>query len=290
MTVDRRIQVVLRGSRTTEGAVDFDALLSFGEAFRKALRALVRSRAGLPAVQPGQPGADVREASSLRLIGLRSGSAVLEFEPTDVRLVADPVVDALQALADGLVGREALEPSVVDFLHDAVQSLGDRSSIGMRVPGRQSVEFDDASLGLLTEPTAVVDSIEMHGTVDGWLHAVDIDPDEVRIRDTSGRDWSCHYPEELERRVRELIGMVVRASGTICTTGTRTRLELTGLEPVELPRGVLAVGRRTPDELLAQAMAAASIAEPQPLVRLAVDVDETAEDEVVFEEALRAIR
>lgn len=140
MTVDGRIELVLTGSRTSEGAVEFDALLSFGDAFRKALRALVRSRSGLPAVQPGQPGADVREASSLRLTGLRAGSTVLELESLDPRIVADPVIDALQALADGLGGEQALEAPVIDLLRDAVQSLGERSSVGMSVPGRPAVE------------------------------------------------------------------------------------------------------------------------------------------------------
>lgn len=289
MTVDRRIELVLKGSRTAEGAVDFDALLSFGDAFRKALRALVRSRAGLPAVQPGQPGAEVREASSLRLVGMRSGSALLELEPVDTRLVADPVIDALQALADGLHGHQRLEPSVVDFLRDAVESLGDRSSVRMSVPDRLPVEFDEAHLGSL-RATRAVEPPESHGTIDGWLHAVDIDPDEVRIRDASGRDWSCHYPEDLERRVRELIGQVVRATGTIRRTSTKFRVEVTELQQVELPHGVPAAGRRSREEVLADALAAASIGAPQPLASLAAGVDETAEEEVAFEEALRAIR
>lgn len=290
MTVDQRIQLVLKGSRTAEGAVEFDALLSFGDAFRKALRALVRSRAGLRAVQPGQPGADVRQATSLRLTGLRAGSAVLELEPVDARLVADPVIDALQALADGLAGRKTLEAPVAEFVRDAIRSLGERSSVGISVPGRPPVEVDEKGLESLIGPTAFADPAETHGAVDGWLHALDIDPDEVRIRDTSGRDWSCHYPEDLELRVRDLIGATVRATGTIRAVGPRPRIELTEIEPVELPAGVSAAGRRSRDDVLAAAMADASITAPQPPASLAADVDEIAEEEVAFEEALRAIR
>jgi hypothetical protein len=290
VTVDGRIELVLTGSRTSEGAVEFDALLSFGDAFRKALRALVRSRSGLPAVQPGQPGADIREASSLRLTGLRAGSTVLELESLDPRIVADPAIDALQALVDGLAGEQALEAPVIDLLRDAVQSLGERSSVGMSVPGRPPVEFDESRLGSLVGRAAPAGTAETRGSVDGWLHAVDIDPDEVRIRDAAGRDWSCHYPQNLEMHVRGLIGRVVRASGTIRTAGTRSRIELAGIQPVELPAGVVGGGRRSADEVLAEAMADSSLSAPQSLASLASDVDATAEEEAAFEEALRAIR
>lgn len=285
MTVDDRIQVVLKGSRTAEGAVDFDALLSFGDGFRKALRALTRSRAGLPAIQPGQPGSDVREASSLRLVGLRAGSAVLEFEPLEARLFADPAVGALQALVDGLAGREALEPAVTTFLTDAVQSLGDGSSVGLHVPDRSPFEFDAAHLASLAgEPAANPPDTE--GFVDGWLHAVDIEPDEVRIRDASGRDWWCHYPDELETRVQGFLGRVVRATGTLRPSGQRARIDATNVEPVDLLHGV----RRSADEVLAEAMANAGVEHPQDLASLAADIDSLADEELVFEDALRAIR
>lgn len=287
MTVDQRIQVVLKGSRTSEGAVDFDALLAFGDAFRKALRALVRSRAGQPAVQAGQPGAEVREASSLRLIGLRAGSAVLELEPIDARILADPVVDALQALADGLAGQGDFEPPVVGYLRDAVQSLGERGSVGLRVPDRSPVDFDEAALDRLTTAPPPTTDGPAPGTVDGWLHAVDIDPDEVRIRDTAGRDWTCHYPDQLESQVRELIGRVVRASGMVRTSASRPRIELSAIESVE---PASASQRRSKDEILAQAMRAASVVAPQPLAELYSDVVPTDDDELAFEEALQAIK
>lgn len=285
MTVDDRIQVVLKGSRTAEGAVDFDALLAFGDSFRKALRALARSRAGLPAIQPGQPGGDVREASTLRLVGLRAGSALLEFEPVQARLLADPVVGAMQALVDGLAGREVLEQAVAVYLTDAVQSLGDRASVGLRVPDRSPFEFDAAHLALLTGSPEQRPS-DTEGFVDGWLHAVDIEPDEVRIRDASGRDWWCHYPEELEVRVQGLIGRVVRATGTLRPAGQRARLDATNVEPVDFRVGV----RRSADEVLAEAMVAANVDQPQVLTGLAADVDGLADDELAFEDALRAIR
>ncbi|MBI1844256.1 MAG: hypothetical protein HYR89_06570 [Actinobacteria bacterium] len=289
MTVDQRIQLVLKGSRTSDGAVDFDALLAFGDAFRKALRALVRSRAGQPAVQAGQPGAEVREASSLRLIGLRAGSAVLELEPIDARLLADPVVDALQSLADGLAGQGAFEPPVVGYLREAVQSLGEQGSVGLRVPERSPVDFDEAALDRLattTTPPPAAGALAP-GTVDGWLHAIDIDPDEVRIRDTAGRDWSCHYPEQLESQVRELIGRVVRASGMVRTSASRSRIELAAIEGVE---PASASQRRSKDEILAQAMRDASVVAPQPLAGLAGDIVPTDDDELAFEEALQAIK
>lgn len=285
MPVDERIQVVLKGTRTAEGAVDFDALLSFGDAFRKALRALVRSRAGQPAVQTGQPSSDVREASSLRLVGLRAGSAVLEFEPLEARLFADPAVGALQALVDGLKGRELLEPTVSVYLADAVQSLGDAASVGLRVPDRSPVEFDAAHLASLAGSPAVAPA-DSAGFVDGWLHAVDIEPDEVRIRDASGRDWWCHYPYELGGRVQGLLGRVVRATGTLRPTGQRARIDATSVDAVDLERGA----SRSAVDVLADAMVAAGIGQPQDLASLAADIDSLADEELAFEDALRAIR
>lgn len=285
MTVDDRIQVVLKGSRTAEGAVDFDALLSFGDAFRKALRALVRSRSGQPAVQTGQPPSDVREASSLRLVGLRAGSAVLEFEPLEARLFADPAVGALQALADGLEGREVLEPAVGVYLADAVQSLGDGASVGLRVPDRSPFEFDAAHLASLSGSPAAAPA-DSEGFVDGWLHAVDIEPDEVRIRDASGRDWWCHYPDDLEGRVQGLLGRVVRATGTLRPTGQRARIDATSVDAVDLERSAF----RSADAVLADAMDAAGIDQPQDLASLAADIDSLADEELAFEGALRAIR
>lgn len=92
--MERRIQLVLRGSRAADGSVDFDALLSFGNAFQRAIRAQARSRSGLEPTQRGAPGAEVREASSLRLVGLREGSTILEFEPAEpqTRLLGEPVI------------------------------------------------------------------------------------------------------------------------------------------------------------------------------------------------------
>ena len=285
MTDERRIELVLKGSRTAEGAVDFDALLSFGDAFRKALRALARSKAGLPTVQPGQPGSDVREASSFRLVGLRAGSAVLELEPIEARLLADPAVEAIQSLVDGLAGREPLDEAVTVYLADAVQSLGDAGSVGLHVPNRSPLEFDAALLASRVSGPKKGPA-DSEGFVDGWLHAVDIEPDEVRIRDTTGRDWWCHYPDELEVRVRGLLGRVVRASGTLRLSGARARIDATNVESVELQHGV----GRSAEEILAEAMEDAGIARPQELASLAAEVDDQADEELAFEDALRAIR
>ncbi len=46
----------------------------------------------------------------------------------------------------------------------------------------------------------------------------------------------------------------------------------------------------TADEMLAAAMAAAGIEQPQDLASLAAEVDGSADEELAFEEALRAIR
>jgi hypothetical protein len=97
---DRRIRLVLNGARTSEGAIEFDALLAFGDAFRKALRAIVRSRSGLRAMQPGQPATDVREATSFRLVGISKGSAVRSRHPAPV----DPSQHGDLAVAQSAIG------------------------------------------------------------------------------------------------------------------------------------------------------------------------------------------
>jgi len=284
------IELVLKGTRTTQGAVDFDALLAFGDSFRKALRALVRSRSGLPVVQPGQPGADVKEATSLRLVGLRAGSAVLELEPLDPRIDADPVLDALRELVDGVEGRLPLEPPVVGFLRDAVRSLGERGSVGFRVPGRAQVEVDEARLNALPVGTSAPSPPDVPAVVDGWLHAVDIDPDEVRVRDTSGRDWSCHYPVEMEDHVRGLIGRVVRVEGIVRVNGSRGRIEVSQIDGLEPPVGTSIGASRRQGDVIAEAMSRSNVAGPQSLAALTSEVDADSEEELRFEAALRAMR
>lgn len=287
---EERIEVVLKGSRTAEGAVDFDALLAFGDAFRRALRALVRSRSGLPPVQPGQPGAEVREATSLRLIGLRAGSAILVLEPASPRIVADPVLEALRDLVDGVEGRRTLEPPIVGYLRDAVRSLGDHSSVGFRVPGRPPADLDEPRLDALPVPDAVSPASPATGAVDGWLHAVDIDPDEVRIRDTTGREWTCHYPDALETYVRDMIGRVVRVEGSMFVGGPRWRIEVAAITPLGPPSGRPLGLRRSPEDVISDAMSRANVDGPQALAVLSVDIDRKSDEEMAFEAALRAMR
>lgn len=290
MTQDQqRIQLRLSGSRTSHGAIDFDALLGFGEAFRRAVRAIARTGAGLPPVQPGQPAAEIREASALRLVGLSDGSAVLELEPVDQRLLADPTIDALRELADGVAMTAPLDAAVVNALAASLSSLGDRASIGLVVPGREPVTLDRQRLSRLEAAVAVPDSVEPPGTVDGWLHAVDFGPEEIRVRDASGDDWVCEFGDTLEPVVRALLKQQVRVIGRGRSAAPRGRIEIDSIVPL-LPAGVPTVpAGRSADQVFADALSAAGLDAPQPLESLAAETDLDDPEEVAFREALSAL-
>jgi hypothetical protein len=50
-------------------------------------------------------------------------------------------------------------------------------------------------------------------SVSGRLHLLDVEPDKLAIRTSSGVDWTCRYPERLEPKVKQLVDKLVWVEG-----------------------------------------------------------------------------
>lgn len=67
---------------------------------------------------------------------------MLEFDPTDPRLVSDPAIESVQTLVDQIAEVASLDEAVVAALDDAADSLGDGGSVHAEVPDRPAVTLD----------------------------------------------------------------------------------------------------------------------------------------------------
>lgn len=287
MTESGRIRLVLTGTKTGNGAIELDALVGVGEAIRKALLATARADAGLPGAKPGHPEAAIREAAAVRVVGISAGSAVLVLEPVDARLV-DPAIAAFESLVQSLEGTRPIHPAAAAALNGGLAALGDSATIGVELPGRSVVTVDRESLAAL-QVAMVPSMLPSADHVDGWLHAVDFQPQEIRVRDASGRDWTCDFGADQERAVFVLLNQQVRVTGEVSGTAQRPRISVSEITSL-LPEGVMS-GRRhlTAQELVAEAMAAAGVTGPQPIEALVIEGIDDAEW-AAFDEALRQIR
>lgn len=282
---DRLIRVRLRGSRTSVGAVDLDALLAFGEHFRRALRAVARERAGADPVLAGHPTSADEQASALRLVGMSEGSAVLELEPTTDELFA-PVIDSLRALSTSIASKAVSEP-VHKALAQAVRSLGGGGEVTVTAPTVDQVIIDAEVLGSIAPIESPPDSVVV-GHVEGWLHGVDVEPDEIRIRDVSGQDWRCRFGPDLEAEASALLGAQVRAEVDAASPSPSRVLDITGLRSLAPRNGPLLRRGQSAAEVIAEALATARVTEPQPLESLRREFDPDDHEEIAFLEALRS--
>lgn len=219
-----QITLTLEGQRAVRG-VALDAFDGFIEHFIGALRYHYRASRAEVIKKTGRPHAEDQLVTAFRLVEFRTGSGVAVLEPplsadgvqgmpetfADVPTLAwANVSDLLDAMDSG----RQLEEPVVRELELATRSLGDGGcfSIEYRAPGVvRTRRLDD---GLLTELRApLCEERPQAQTITGLLHAIDLEPDKVGIRTPSGVDWTCRYPEVLEREVLAVLGSRVWAQG-----------------------------------------------------------------------------
>ncbi|HEX2703691.1 MAG TPA: hypothetical protein VHM72_09695, partial [Solirubrobacteraceae bacterium] len=81
---------------------------------------------------------------------------------------------------------------------------------------------------------------EAIASVAGRLHLVDLEPDRVGIRTAGGVEWACRYPEELEERIKGLIGRIVWVEGhATMTSPLRGTMTIDRIEAVESEQSAL---------------------------------------------------
>jgi hypothetical protein len=139
------ITLDLHGRRARRG-IDLDALQTFVEQFRRALREFERARSGRsPVPRTGRPDSVAEHVTAFRLVSLAPGSAiaVLEAAPSEgdePELPLGPVPTAalanLRSLLEAIDRASALDPVVIGALDRARRALGDDGRFGVRLPDR----------------------------------------------------------------------------------------------------------------------------------------------------------
>lgn len=225
MTAEDRTQITLRleGSRAERGVTlsDFE---SFIDNFLSALRDFDRGRRGEPPRKSGHPERRAEAVTAFRLVRFEPGSGIATIEPealipaADDRLPLDDVpisAETLCALVDELDAGATMSPPVTGALEKACRSLGSEGSIAIEFPPQ--LRASPARIDIRTiAQAASIDQIEPAEvrSVSGRLHLLDVEPDKLAIRTSTGVDWTCRYPEELESTVKGLVGQIVWATGT----------------------------------------------------------------------------
>lgn len=276
------ITLRLEGERAQRG-ISLSDFETFIDSFISALRDFDRDRRGAPTRKSGHPEARAEAVAAFRLVDFREGSAIAVIEPEKPSLdnEIEPIVDAepiqvstLRSLLSTIEQEAAMPDSVTEALEKAVRSAGEDGSLTVELP---TIGEADALTPAVRIDVARIERIRaahrapeppVVSSVSGRLHQVDFEPDKLAIRASDGVDWSCGFPEELEKQVELLVNRLVWASGegrllgsrrgtmTLAAIraveqGTQTRLfsgepisdtELAAAQGITAPQGLNAVG------------------------------------------------
>ncbi|MDX6583013.1 MAG: hypothetical protein QOI10_2197 [Solirubrobacterales bacterium] len=154
---------------------------------------------------------------AFRLVGFREGSGIATIEP-DIADEPDTLfedlpapTENLEAMLDAMERREL--PEVVnEALTRACGALGTGGTIKVTSRQRSHPVMIDAERLAEMRPEARP-TPPRATSISGRLHLVDVEPDRIGIRASSGIDWICDYPEELEELVTGLVGQIVWVAG-----------------------------------------------------------------------------
>lgn len=214
----------LHGPRALRG-IDLDALESFIEHFRRALREFDRESRHDIVGRGGHPDSRSAAATSFRLVSFEVGSAIVTLEPVspppgedqeELPLTQDQHL-ASQVL-DGLldaVEESRVSPVVAESLSGACRAIGKEASFGVRMSRRQR-RVIISEQGLSNASGADLDDAEPRRlTLTGRLHLIEIEEAgrRVGVRAQDGVDWTCTYEDPLEPQVRTLLDSLVRITG-----------------------------------------------------------------------------
>jgi hypothetical protein len=240
-----KVVLDLHGARAKNG-VDVDALESFFDHFRAALREYDRAERGDIPKKGGRPGAREAAATAFRLVDFRTGSGIATLEPIapGELIEEDPMlqfgeplsITTLTSLVEAIEQHMRLPPPVVEELNAARRAIGDDGSFGVAVSnGRQPVRvvIDAMCVKQLQQPQEY--ALEGPVALTGRMHMIEADlPNRrVGIRAQDGVDWTCSYPDHLHSLVTKLVERIVRVQGTgRKLTPATGRLAIEQLEPI----------------------------------------------------------
>jgi hypothetical protein len=237
-----KIVIELSGTRAGRGIGMYD-LENFIDHFLRSLRAFDRSRRLEPGLKSGHPTKRDELVTALRIVELKPGSAVLRVEPSSesVEDVGDDelfpgaptlAIDNLEALGDAIGAEGAFDPDVADEVGKARRALGVDGLIRIRTRrSREPFVIDETTERRVAERARRQSPRSLR--IVGRLHAIDLEPERVGIRDTDGTEWTCHYAPELEPQVKALLDANVWARGFGQRTGAlRATVDLEEIHPV----------------------------------------------------------
>ncbi len=271
---DKKITLTIKGARAERG-VSLSDFESFIDNFLAALRDYDRAGRGEPTRKSGHPDRRAEAVTAFRLIGFQTGSGVATIEPESVVVEDDQLpVDVvplslmtLQALADDLAAQRPVPDPVLDALGKACRAVGADGSV--------SIDLPDAPAGPLVVDSRLLDRVALAQDADGRdevraasgrLHLLDLEPDRLGIRTAGGVEWSCRYPEALERRVKSLLDRIVWVEGTgRLTSPLRGAMMIERIEPVDMEQSALFTTAPVDEEEL---LARQGISAPQGLQSL----------------------
>lgn len=258
-----RIVLHLTGSEAEHG-LPLATLASFVDHFRDALRDFDRQRRAERTKRGGHPTGREELVTSFRLVEFKPGSAIMTLEPFTPRegasdpgeLAGDAELLALQnldAFLDSLQQpEEAFDTAVADSLEMARRSLGTEGQIVIKARKRRKVVIDaNATLALERRVRRYAKGVQR---VSGRLHAIDVEPDQVKIRTADNVDWWCTYADELEHTVLGLVTRRVWAIGVgALQSASRGNLVLERIEEIQEPEQtrLFTLERKPLEELLA---------------------------------------
>ena len=241
-------QVVLHleGVEAVRGlALDFETFL---DEIRRALRAFDRVRRLEDPRKTGHPERRSELVTAFRLLEFKPvGSNIVTIEPiveepeeTVISLAAPSLpFENLRMLMEAVDAGAELDPDVTDALESARTALGRDGRIEVRLPdarlnGRKIV-IDETKIASLRKPRAL-ELAPARVSASGRLYAIDLERHRVGIRASTGVEWLCRYPEELDALVKRLLDTRVWATGRGALSGRKGTMqieEVTSLQEYE---------------------------------------------------------
>ncbi len=236
------IRMKLEGENARRG-VGLATFEKFVDSFLRALRDYERTRRRAQTKKSGHPEKSAAAAAAFRLVRLEPGSAIATIEPDVPELEAEGLlldddtppfpIQNLLGLVDELESGE-LAPDVADALQDACAALGATGSISLAFPRKLRPKVSVIDRPTIERTRLPKDAEEVVTRVAGRLHRLELEPEKIGIRTAAGIDWRGSYPEDLEQRVKELVGDVVIAEGEgQRVSPLRGNMRIARIEPAE---------------------------------------------------------
>lgn len=248
-----RLEVRLSGPAADGGRLRVDVLVEVAQAVQTAVTRLAFGLRGEATVRPGRAPREIADLTRLEVVGLREGSAVLEFDLAEHERPLDELdvgVEAFGAFQAGAVAVASGEPPPAPWdegVLSAIARMGhvlDKGidSISIGSPGAAPDE-----LAVFTRRTRRVDRIPVvsgmreERAIEGRLLMADFSAtrEEARIHRSLDTPVRCTFGPELEATVLRLLRRYVRATGwaALDDEGHIKSLELESLEDAELGAG-----------------------------------------------------